>query len=53
LIPKIGKVDNIIGKMAQCMAQAMEVAIPNASQLTFKVIIKIKANIINCNNVAK
>ena len=32
-IPKMGKLDNKSGKTAQWMAQATEVATPNASQL--------------------
>lgn len=34
LIPNSGRLDKIRGKMAQCMAQATDVAIPNASQFT-------------------
>jgi hypothetical protein len=36
LIPKIGKVESTMGKTAQWIAQATEVVIPNASQLTRK-----------------
>ena len=35
LMPKMGKELIIMGSMAQCMAQANDVAIPNASQFTF------------------
>lgn len=33
LIPKSGKLDNTKGNKAQCMAQATDAVIPNASQL--------------------
>jgi hypothetical protein len=35
LIPKTGNVPAIIGNTAQCIAQAIEVVIPNASQFNF------------------
>ncbi len=34
--PKMGRLVNSKGRMAQWMAQATEVTIPNASQLTFR-----------------
>ncbi len=34
--PKMGRLVNSNGKMAQWIAQATEVTIPNASQLTFR-----------------
>lgn len=37
LMPKMGKELITSGKMAQWMAQAMEVATPNASQFSFTV----------------
>ncbi len=39
LIPKMGKLLMAIGKIVQCIAHAIEVAIPIASQLTFTDII--------------
>lgn len=40
LIPKIGRELINTGSKAQCMAQATDVAIPNASQLIFIFILK-------------
>ncbi len=40
--PKMGRLVKNKGNKAQCMAQASEVVIPNASQFTFKFIAKQK-----------
>ena len=38
-IPKIGRLVTTKGSKAQCIAQAVEVAIPNASQFIFNFIV--------------
>ncbi len=53
LMPNKGKLVAISGSTAQCIAQAIEVPIPNASQLIFSAILKGKQRYIICNNVAK
>jgi hypothetical protein len=40
LIPKTGNVESTIGSTAQCIAQAKEVVIPNASQLILNLILQ-------------
>ena len=52
LMPNKGRLLKNNGNKAQCMAQAKDVAIPNASQLILNAIVQ-TANILNCNNVAK
>lgn len=50
--PKTGRLVSKRGSMAQCMAQATEVVIPNASQLSF--LFMRTANIAYiCNSVAR
>ena len=44
LMPKMGKLENNNGNNAQCIAQAMEVVIPRASQFTFRFIRGCKHN---------
>lgn len=45
LMPKTGKVVTSTGSKAQCIAQAIEVAIPKASQFNFTFIVACKYSI--------
>ncbi len=49
-MPKSGRLVRTNGRIAQCIAQATEAPIPNASQFIF--IPMKKAKVIKCNNVA-
>lgn len=51
-MPKIGKELITMGNMAQWIAQATDVAIPNASQFTFIFIVQKKQRYNICNAVA-
>jgi UDP-N-acetylglucosamine:LPS N-acetylglucosamine transferase len=52
LMPNKGRLLKNKGNKAQCMAQAKDVAIPNASQLILNAILE-AANVHKCNVVAK
>lgn len=45
LIPNTGKVETMMGNNAQCIAQAIDVAIPKASQLSLIFIVNLDTKV--------